>query len=302
MKEILERSTDAAVLAAIDAAPDAGKRTVTMPVGVPGYTLHEETREVPATEPPVLPVNSSLQYIGKPVERYDGHLKVTGQARYTADTQLPGMLYARFLNATVPHARIVSIDTSAAEKYPGVRAIHVIERELGNAVLRNPALDSQSKYPTVRYAGQPVAAVAATTPYIAGKAVELIKVQYETIPFVVNAEMARQPDAPNVFPGPADQAGSAGGGGGSHNVPQTGNIHGPSLHKKGDLEQGFKDADVVVEGRYVTQVQTHSALETHGVVADWKPDLLTVWASTQGIASVREGLAAFLISPLLRSG
>jgi xanthine dehydrogenase YagR molybdenum-binding subunit len=298
MKHTLEHSKDAALAAAVDAAPDADKHTVTVPVGVPGYTLHNETREVPLTEPPLLPLNSELQYIGKPVERWDGHFKVTGQARYTADTQLPGMLYARFVNAAVPHARVVSIDTSVAEKYPGVKAVHVIERELGNAVLRNPALEPQSNYPTVRYAGQPIAAVAATTPYIAEKAAKLIEVQYDVKPFVVSADAARQPDAPNVFPGPADQAGSAGGGGGPHNVPQTGNVHGPSLHKKGDAEQGFKDADVVVEGRYITQVQTHSALETHGVVADWKPGLLTVWASTQGVASVREGLASFFNLPI----
>ena len=72
----------------------------------------------------------------------------------------------------------------------------------------------------------------------------------------------------------------------------------PSIHRRGETEQGFKDADVIVEGHYVTQVQTHSALETHGVVADWKPELLTVWASTQGTASVREELAGFFKLPL----
>ena len=85
-----------------------------------------------------------------------------------------------------------------------------------------------------------------------------------------------------------------------HGVPQTGNVHGPSIHKRGDTEQGFKDADVVVEGHYVTQVQTHSALETHGVVADWKPELLTVWASTQGTASVREEMAGFFKIPMTK--
>ncbi|MGB9108101.1 MAG: molybdopterin cofactor-binding domain-containing protein, partial [Telluria sp.] len=98
--------------------------------------------------------------------------------------------------------------------------------------------------------------------------------------------------------GAADEAGSAGGGGGPDDVKQTGNIHGPSIHKKGEIEQGFKDADVIVEGRYITQVQTHSALETHGVVADWKPGMLTVWASTQGTASVREELAGFFKLPM----
>ncbi|HEU5457665.1 MAG TPA: molybdopterin cofactor-binding domain-containing protein, partial [Terracidiphilus sp.] len=81
-------------------------------------------------------------------------------------------------------------------------------------------------------------------------------------------------------------------------VKQTGNIHGPSVNKHGDVEQGFKDADVVVDGRYTTQVQTHSALETHGVVADWKPEMLTVYASTQGTASVREELAGYFNLPM----
>jgi xanthine dehydrogenase YagR molybdenum-binding subunit len=278
--------------------PAAGsdKKTVTMPIGVPGYTLHDEQREIPATEPPVWPVNKDLKYVGHSVERWDGQTKVSGRARYTADIQLPGMLYAKFVNASVPHATVVSVDTSAAESHPGVKGVHVIQLVLGGAVLRDPALE-QVKYPVVRYAGQPIAAVAAVTPYAAEEAAALVKVRYETKPFVVDIDKARAADAPLVFPGTADQAGTAGGGGGPHNVSQTGNIHGPSIKKQGDIEQGFKAADVVVEGRYITQVQTHSALETHGVVADWKPGMLTVWASTQGTASVREELAAFFNIP-----
>ncbi|HUB17413.1 MAG TPA: xanthine dehydrogenase family protein molybdopterin-binding subunit [Acidobacteriaceae bacterium] len=273
------------------------KKTVQMPVGVPDYTLTSETREVPASEPPVWPINKDLKFVGQSIERYDGVAKASGRARYTSDVQLPGMLYAKFVSATVPHAKVVSIDTSAAEKHPGVRGVHVIQHVLGNAELRNPALD-QAKYPVVRYAGQPVAAVAATTPYAAEEAAALVKVQYDTMPFVVDDVKARRPGAPNVFPGAADEEGSAGGGGGPSDVKQTGNIHGPSIHKRGDTDQGFKDADVVVEGRYVTQVQTHSALETHGVVADWKPDLLTVYASTQGTSGVREEMAGFFRIPL----
>ena len=291
-------SSEEAMLQEADSQDKAvDKKTVTMPVGVPGYTLKDESREIPITEPPVWPINKDLKYVGHSVERWDGQAKVTGRARYTADIQLPGMLYAKFVNASVPHAKITSIDTSAAEKYPGVKAVHVMQQVMGGAVLRDPALE-QVKYPVVRYAGQPVAAVAATTPYAAEEAAALVKVQYDVRPFVVELDKARAPDAPLVFPGAADQAGSAGGGGGPHNVPQTGNIHGPSIKKKGDTDQGFKDADFVVEGRYITQVQTHSALETHGVVADWKPELLTVWASTQGTASVREELAEFFKLPM----
>lgn len=287
---------DALLSAAADSAATPTK-TVKMPVGIPDYTLREEDRTIPASEPPVLPVNKELQYIGKSVERWDGHAKVTGRARYTADVQLPGMLHARFVNSTVPHAKILSIDTSAAESHPGVKGVHVIEKLLGGAVLRDPSLE-QTRYPVVRYAGQPVAAVAATSPEAAEDAVAKVKVKYETMPFVVDPELARQQNAPLVFPGAADQAGTAGGGGSASGIPQTGNIHGPAVRKHGDAEQGLKEADVVVDAHYTTQVQTHSALETHGVVADWKPDMLTVWASTQGTASVREELAAYFQLPM----
>lgn len=286
----------AAVLSAVADTPAAATKTVSVPVGIPGYTLHEEQRIVPDTEPPVMPVNKDLEYIGKSLERWDGQAKVTGRARYTADVQLPGMLYARFVNAPIPHARVVSIDTTAAESHPGVKGVHVIESLLGAAVLRDPSLE-RTQYPIVRYAGQPVAAVAATTPQAAEEAAAKVKVKYEALPFVVDADLARKPNAPLVFPGAADQAGTAGGGGSAKGIPQTGNIHGPAVHKQGDAEQGFKEADVVVDARYTTQVQTHSALETHGVVADWKPELLTVYASTQGTASVREELAGFFRLP-----
>jgi len=296
MATVITHSLADAILIAPADSSGAATKTVSMPIGIPGYTLHNEQRTVPASEPPVLPVNKDLDFIGKSAERWDGLAKVTGRARYTADVQLPGMLYARFVNASLPHARILSIDTSAAESHPGVKGVHVIESLLGAAVLRDPTLE-RTKYPIVRFAGQPVAAVAAITPQAAEEAAAKVKVKYEALPFVVDADLAREPNAPLVFPGAADEAGTAGGGGSEGGIPQTGNIHGPAVHKKGDAEQGFKDADVIVDARYTTQVQTHSALETHGVVADWKPELLTVYASTQGTASVREELAGFFRLP-----
>ena len=226
---------NAILIAAADSSAAATK-TVSMPIGIPGYTLHEEQRTVPISEPPVLPVNKDLDFIGKSPERWDGHAKVTGRARYTADVQLPGMLYARFVNASIPHARILSIDTSAAESHPGVKGVHVIELLLGSAVLRDPSLE-RAKYPIVRYAGQPIAAVAATTPQAAEEAAAKIKVKYEALPFVVDADLARDANAPLVFAGAADEEGTAGGGGSAGGVPQTGNIHGPAVHKKGDAEQ-----------------------------------------------------------------
>jgi xanthine dehydrogenase YagR molybdenum-binding subunit len=273
------------------AKPETATRTENFVWGIPQNGLQHKEREVPQDEPPPLPPNAELKYIGKPTERYDGPAKAMGKGKYTADINLPGMLYARMVDATIPHGRIVSIDTSAAEKVPGVRAVHVIEHVYGVAELRDPKQEAPSRYPVVRYAGQPIAGVAAISQQIANDAAALVKVQYDTMPFVVDRSAARSDDAPMVFPGPADAAGSAGGGGGPKGVPQKGNVHGPQQKKIGDTEKGFAEADVIVEGEYFTQVQTHSALETHGFVVDWKPDEVTVYASTQGTSSVRNEFA-----------
>jgi xanthine dehydrogenase YagR molybdenum-binding subunit len=279
------------------AKPDVPTRTENFVWGIPQNGLQQKEREVLLDEPPPLPANAELTYIGKPTERYDGPAKAMGKGKYTADVNLPGMLYARMVDATTPHGRIISIDTSAAEKLPGVRAVHVIEHVYGVAELRDPKLETPSRYPVVRYFGQPVAGVAAISQQIADDAAKLVKVQYDTMPFVVDRSDARADDAPVVFPGPADAAGSAGGGGGPKGVPQKGNIHGPQRKETGDTEKGFAEADVIVDGEYFTQVQTHSALETHGFVVDWKPEEVTVYASTQGTSSVRNEFAGVFKLP-----
>ncbi len=272
------------------------KRKEKFKVGIAGGQMTEVEYEIPASEPPALPLNAELSVIGKRTPRLDGRMKVTGAARYTADVRLPGMLHARVVGATVPHARIRSIEVSAAEKAPGVRAVYVLERLMGSAVVSDRSKELSSNYPIVRYAGQPIAAVAATSPQAAEDAAKLVKIDYEVLPFVVDADDARRPGAPLVFPAPADMAGTAGGGGGPAGVPQTGNVRGPVKGgmfgpPRGDVAKGFSEADVIVEGEFRTQVQTHAPLETHGVVADWKADGLTVYASTQGTSSVRDELA-----------
>jgi xanthine dehydrogenase YagR molybdenum-binding subunit len=275
-----------------DAEPKT--RTVRVRAGIVGANVSEIEREVPADEPPPLGLNSELSVVGKRTPRVDGRLKVTGAAKYTADVRLPGMLFARMVTSPHPHARVISIDTSAAAAHPQVRAVHILERVLDVAELRDKSKELPSKYPVVRFAGQPIAAVAATTQAAADEAARLVKVEYEPLPFVVDKDEARKDDAPKVFPGAADQGGTAGGGGGPSGVQQKGNVRGPARGPRGrigDVEKGFKEADVIVEGEFRTQVQTHSALETHGVVADWKPEGLTVYASTQGTASVRDELA-----------
>ncbi|HWE24857.1 MAG TPA: 2Fe-2S iron-sulfur cluster-binding protein, partial [Myxococcales bacterium] len=131
-------------------------------VGVLGTAVRQEPRKVPPSEPRPWDANARLAVVGQPAPRVDGPDKVTGRARYCYDIQLPGMLYAAVVRSPHPHARIRSVDVSAAEKMPGVKATYVVERVLGPAELRlKPA--SPGKYPLVRYEGQPVAAVAATT-------------------------------------------------------------------------------------------------------------------------------------------
>lgn len=273
------------------------KRRVVLPVGIVG-TDNTSTveRMIPADEPPPLPLNAELTAVGRSTPRLDGRLKVTGQARYTADVRLPGMLFAQIVTSRYPHARIRSVDTSHAERAPGVRAVYVLDRVLGNAELRDKSKEIPAKYPIVRFAGQPIAAVAATTQAEADDAARLFKVEYEPLPFVIDEDEARKEGAPLVFPGAADQSETAGGGGGPQGVRQKGNVRGPVKggprgKPLGDIKKGFAEADVTIEGEFRTQVQTHSALETHGVVADWKEDGLTVYASTQGTSSVRDEFA-----------
>jgi xanthine dehydrogenase YagR molybdenum-binding subunit len=268
--------------------------------GIASKRLTTVEREVGVNEPEPLAANENLRIVGKRIPRVDANLKVTGAARYTADIRLPGMLWGRFVTSPHPHARIRSIDTSAAEAHPGVRAVHVLESVQGSAVLEDPAKEIPSRWPVVRYAGQPVAAVAAVSQTIADEAAGLVKVDYETMPFVVRTDQARAADAPLVFPGSAVQAGSAGGGGGPAGVPQEGNIRGPLENKRGDIEGGFAEGAVLVEAEFRTQVQTHSAMECHGVVADWNPGGLTVYASTQGTVGVRDELAALFRLPQSR--
>ena len=261
------------------------------PVGIIGDEIKGAQRKVPEGEPPPLPVNSKCTVIGKPTPRVDGRAKVTGTAKYSADIHLPGMLFARMLTSPHPHARIRRIDTSAAEKAPGVKAVHVLERLLGVAEEKD---GQKTRYPLVRFAGQPIAGVAADTQHHADEAVRLIKVDYEVLPFVVDVEKARADGSPLVFTAPAEQGGTAGGGGGPADVPQKGNVRGPAKGGRNSeqIDDAFKSADVIVEGDFSTQVQTHSALETDSMVAHWKPDQLTVYASTQGTGSVRDELAS----------
>ncbi|HWE26796.1 MAG TPA: molybdopterin-dependent oxidoreductase [Polyangia bacterium] len=285
----------AAALAASGQKPPPGTQVVAR-----AAVLHDEAKPTneaahPGDEPPLWPTSDKLKTVGKPQPRLDGTLKVTGRARYTADVRLPRMLFARRVTSPHPHARVVSIDVSAAERLPGVKAVHVVERNEG-AKLRNPPKTSE-RYPLVRYYGQAVAAVAATSQSVADEAAKLVKVVYQPLPFVVDLDDARRADAPLVYPGPVDEQGTAGGGGATDGLPQHGNVRGPDVDEAGDPKAGFAAAELTVQGEFRTQVQTHSALESHGVVAEWRDDGLTVYASTQGTGSVRNELATVFDLP-----
>ena len=147
--------------------------------------------------------------------------------------------------------------------------------------------------PTVRYVGAAVAAIAATTRSAADEAIRLINVNYEVLPFVVDMDEARQPDAPRVFEAAANESGRPA----ASRVTEAGNVFGPTTSTffggpRGNVTQGFREADVIVEGEFRTQVQTHCCLEPHAIVADWRMEGLTVYISTQDTIGVRNDLAA----------
>ena len=213
---------------------------------------------------------AQFEQMGKPRPRAEGPLKVTGRAKYTYDVKLPGMLYGRMVGAEIPAGEIVSIDTSRAEALPGVKAVWTADSRV------------------VRFAGQDVAAVAAVSPDVARDAARLVKVTYKERPFTHELREAMKDGAPLVYELDRSPVGP--------NVPRKGNVAGPTGGQagRGDVEKGFAEAEVVHEGTYYCAVHTHSCLETHGVVVSWEGEQLTVYASTQGIFAVREGLAEAL--------
>jgi xanthine dehydrogenase YagR molybdenum-binding subunit len=241
-----------------------------------GLLTDPKPMEVHASEGDIKPWDADswagFEQMGKPRPRTEGPLKVTGRAKYTYDVKLPGMLYGRMIGAAVPAGEILSIDTSKAEALPGVKAVWTADSRV------------------VRFAGQDVAAVAAVSPEVAMDAARLVKITYKERPFTPELREAMKDGAPLVYDLDKSPAGK--------DVPRKGNVFGPSGGRRGggrgDVEKGFAEAEVVHEGTYYCPVHTHSPLETHGVVAAWEGDQLTVYASTQGIFAVREGLAEAL--------
>ncbi len=228
---------------------------------------------------------NEFSVVGKRIPRIDGYERVTGQAQYTGDVQLPGMLYARVLRSPHPHAKIVGIDSSKAEKLPGVRAvIHSFNTQIpwGSGGLTQKRMIFNNP---VRFVGDAVAAVAATDRYVAEDALGLIEVKYEKLPHVLDAAQALKPEAPKIYPK------------GNLSVGE-GRVSAPIKDEWGDLEKGFKEADKVFEDTYISKHVNNAQMERRVSVAKWDAGKLTAWASTQGISNARADIARDLGLPL----
>lgn len=242
-------------------------------------TKHEQYVVVERDDPEQWPASAELKHVGKPHPRIDGAERVTGRATYTYDVRLPGMLSARILRSPHPHARIARLDTSRAEALPGVRAVlsHLNAPDIPWHRGRSRLFDTE-----LRYEGDEVLAVAADDEYIARDALRLVEVEYEELPFETDAENA----VPQASGGMAMV--------GDEKHP------GPKVAERGDVESGLGEADVVVEARYTTSSQLHQSLETHGSVAHWEGNRLTIWDSTQHVFGVRNKVAESLGLPYNR--
>lgn len=220
---------------------------------------------------------AKFKFVGKGAQRIDGAERVTGKALYTYDVQLPGMLYGKTLRSPHPHAQIKKLDTRRAAKLPGVRAV-LSHKNIPKISFRGGQTFIFDEI--VRYVGDEVACVIADDEEICQDALELIEVEYKLLPFVLDSEEALKPDAPKVQP--------------------NGNLLNgqPDVYERGDLQKGFAQADVIVEGRFKTQCALHNCMETHGSVALWEGDSLTIWDSTQHIFGVRAAAAQLLGLPL----
>ncbi|MDI6820130.1 MAG: xanthine dehydrogenase family protein molybdopterin-binding subunit [Candidatus Hodarchaeaceae archaeon] len=232
-------------------------------------------------------------YIGERVPRIDAIEKVTGAAQYAADLRLPGMLHVKLLKSPHAHARIVRIDTSEAEKLPGVRAILTgkeVPYKFG-IYMQDKEVLAQEK---VHHVGEPVVAVAADTEEIAERAVELIKVEYGELPPIfdvreawkegaplVHERLHEYKHAPFIFP-----------------KPHT-NIANHFKLRKGDVERGFKEADVILENEFYQPQVQNVQMETHTSIGQWLPNgQINIWTSAQSPFAVRHLLSAGLGVPI----
>jgi len=236
---------------------------------------------------------STHSYVGKGVPRLDAVEKVTGAALYTADLQFQKLLYVRILKSPYAHAKIVRIDTSKAEQLPGVHAILT-----GEETPYRFGIYMSDKYvlahKKVRHVGEPVAAVAADSEEIAEEAIGLIDVEYEELPAVFDPREALKNNAPHVHENLADYLHAP------FIFPKAGtNIANHFKLRKGDVEKGFKEADVIVENEFTQPMVQNVQMEPHVSIGQWLPNgHIDVWTSAQSPFAVRHLLSAGLGVPM----
>ena len=244
-----------------------------------------------------------LADIGQTVRRLDYEVKVTGKASYLADMQVPGMCHGKILRSPLPHARIKKIDASKALKVAGVNAIITrddIIHDQGIEPYYGPVFKDQTivAVEKVRHVGDPVAAVAASSPDAAEEALRLIEVEYEELPPVLDVHEALKHAAPLVHE--------------SVRIPESGfadlaelkPIEGTNVctHFKlnrGNIEKGFAESDHIFEDTFTLPATQHSFLETHACIASADPGgRITVWATTQNPFVVRTQLSGIFKVPV----
>jgi CO/xanthine dehydrogenase Mo-binding subunit len=250
------------------------RRFVTTKVEIEG---REETKvvELPSRNPTPWGDDAELSVVGRRVARMDALEKVTGDARYTADIKLAGMLHVALLRAPVARGRVTSLDASLALALPGVRGALTID-DVPDIKLDGVRLFDQS----IHYVNQPLAAICADTMELAERAVDAIITTVEVEPHVVTAEQALAADAPRVKS--------------SGNTPRSS----PRIMSRGDVDAGLRGSDVTITREYRTPTALHTALEPHGAVAEWSGGQLTIWESTQGIFNTRRDIAKAFGLPL----
>jgi len=250
-------------------------------------------------------MTQELKVVGKSLPRVDAFAKVTGQAQFTVDVSLPGMLVGKILRSPHPHARIVSIDTSAAESLPGVKAV-ITGRDTTDMRFafvdtpRYPADQYALAQDKVRYIGDEVAAVAAVDAETAQAALDLIRVEYEILPAVFDPFEAMRPDAPKVHETEHEgtsiweqwgaQKTSA-----SQANEKVNNVSGRTIISYGDVDAAFASAHHIREDHFETSSTAHCALEPHAAVAHLDPSgKLHLWLSSMGIYYKRYVIAKVL--------
>jgi CO/xanthine dehydrogenase Mo-binding subunit len=234
------------------------------------------------------------QYVGKSQPRVDGYEKVNGQAHFVADLNLGRMLHARVVRSTHAHARIRGLDTSRALALPGVKTIvsgQDCSRRIGHAI--------SDQYPIarekVRYWGEPLAVVVATSEEIAEESAGLVAVDSEPLPHSLHPREAARPGAPILHEDLANYAHDPQ----IHPIPGSNVCHSYTL-TRGDVEQAFAEAYLVVQNDYWVPWIAHAQIEPHGAAALWDGEGFTIWSSSQSPFFIRETIAhLFDISPAL---